>query len=234
MQSMPSSPTRGKARRTYRSPRRTVQAQQTRQRIIAAATDQFAANGYAATTVRAVAAAAGVSIPGVELAFGTKAQMLKTAIDITIAGDDAPVPVLDRAWAARAQASPDADEFLAAVGRVVRPAMSRSAGLVLAAFEAAPTDPDMQELADRLAAQRATTVAWIVDGLRQHAALRAGLTRRHAIDQVWLLMDPAVYQRLTRYRGWRPAQYERWFVDSIARLLLDENASTLTDRKRND
>lgn len=89
--------------------------------------------------------------------------------------------------------------------------MSRSAGLVL---EAAPTDADMQALADRLAAQRATTVAWIVDGLRQHAALRAGLTRRHEIDQVWLLMDPAVYQRLTRYRGWRPAQYERWLVDS--------------------
>ena len=85
--------------------------------------------------------------------------------------------------------------------------MSRSAGLVL---EAAPTDADMQALA----AQRATTVAWIVDGLRQHAALRAGLTRRHEIDQVWLLMDPAVYQRLTRYRGWRPAQYERWLVDS--------------------
>jgi AcrR family transcriptional regulator len=221
MRSMPPSAPRGKGRRPYRSPRRAVQAQRTRQRIIAAATDQFAANGYAATTIRAVAAAAGVSIPSVELAFGTKAQLLKTAIDVAIAGDDAPVPVLDRDWATRARATEGAVEFLAAVGRVVRPAMSRSAGLVLAVFEAAPTDADMQDLADRLAAQRATTVAWIVDGLRQHAALRAGLNRRHAIDQLWLLMDPAVYQRLTRYRGWRPAQYERWLVDSIARLLLD-------------
>ena len=44
---------------------------------------------------------------------------------------------------------------------------------------------------------------------------------RHAIDQVWLLMDPAVYQRLTRYRGWSPADYEQWFTGTITRLLLD-------------
>ena len=219
--SVPPTAPRGKPPRSYRSPQRTEQAQHTRERIIAAATEQFAATGYAATTIRAVAAAAGVSIPSIELAFGTKAALLKTAIDVAIAGDDAPVPVLDRDWAARAQTTADARKFLVAVGRAVRPAMSRSAGLVLAAFEAAPTDVDMQDLADRLAAQRATTVAWIVDGVRQRAALRARLTRRHAIDQVWLLMDPAVYQQLTRYRGWRPDQYERWFVDTVARLLLD-------------
>jgi AcrR family transcriptional regulator len=207
-------------RRPYRSPRRTEQSHRTRERIIAAATEQFAANGYAATTIRAVAVAAGVSVPSVELAYGTKAQLLKTAIDVAIAGDDAPVPVLERDWAAQAQASTDAVEFLAAVGRVVRPAMSRSAGLILAAFEGARIDSDMQDMADRLAAQRATTVAWIVDGIRRRAALRTGLSRRHAIDQVWLLMDPAVYQRLTRYRDWRPAEYERWFVDAVARLLL--------------
>ena len=211
----------GKDRRVYRSPRRTEQARATRQRIIAAATEQFAGNGYAATTMRAVARTAGVSIPGVELVFGTKAQLLKAAIDVAIAGDEAPVAVLDRDWAAQASAVAGVDGFLTAVGRVLRPAMSRSSGLVLAAFEAAPTDTNMQDLADRLTAQRATTVTWIVDSVRQRCALRAGLTRRDAIDHVWVLMDPAVYQRLTRYRRWRPAQYERWFVDSVTRVLVD-------------
>jgi hypothetical protein len=69
--------------------------------------------------------------------------------------------------------------------------------------------------------QRANTVAWIIDGIRDRADLRQGITRRHAIDQIWLLMDPAVYHHLTRYRGWSPATYEKWFTDTITRLLLD-------------
>jgi len=205
----------------YRSARRTAQAQHTRQRIVAAATEQFASVGYPATTMRSIAATADVSVASIELAFGTKAQLLKTAIDGAIAGDHHPVAVLDRDWATAAQATATVHDFLAAVGRTLRPAMTRSAGLVLAAYEAAETDPALRELASQLATQRATTVAWIIDGIRDRAALRPGITRRHAIDQVWLLMDPAVYQRLTRYRGWSPADYEKWFTGTIRRLLLD-------------
>jgi len=205
----------------YRSARRTAQAQHTRQRIVAAATEQFASVGYPATTMRSIAATADVSVASIELAFGTKAQLLKTAIDVAIAGDHHPVAVLDRDWATAAQATATVHDFLAAVGRTLRPAMTRSAGLVLAAYEAAETDPALRELASQLATQRATTVAWIIDGIRDRAALRPGITRRHAIDQVWLLMDPAVYQRLTRYRGWSPADYEKWFTGTIRRLLLD-------------
>ena len=65
------------------------------------------------------------------------------------------------------------------------------------------------------------TVAWIVDGIRERGTLRPGTTRRHAIDQVWLLMDPAVYQRLTQYRGWSPRRYERWFIETVTRLVID-------------
>lgn len=210
-----------KPRRAYRSAQRSAQAQHTRQRIVAAATEQFASVGYPATKVRSIAAAAGVSVATIELAFGTKAQLLKTAIDLAIAGDHDPVAVLDRDWATAAQATATVHDFLTAVGRTLRPAMTRSAGLVLAAYEAAETHPALRELATQLATQRATTVAWVIDGICDRTALRAGITRRHAIDQVWLLMDPAVYQRLTRYRGWSPADYEEWFTGAIRRLLLD-------------
>ena len=207
--------------RAYRSAQRAAQAHHTRQRIIAAATEQFASAGYPATTMRSIAAAAGVSVASIELAFGTKAQLLKTAIDVAIAGDHDPVAVLDRDWATAAQATATVEEFLTAIACTLRPAMTRSAGLVVAAFDAAGTDPALRELAGQLATQRAATVAWIIDGIAGRAALRAGLTRRHAIDQVWLLMDPAVYQRLTRYRGWNPADYQTWFTATITRLLLD-------------
>lgn len=211
----------GKPRRAYRSPQRTEQAQRTRERIVTAASEQFVQRGYTATTLRSVAGAAGVSVSSIELAFGTKANLLKTAIDVAIAGDHAPVAVLDRAWAAQAQAATDVRAFLTAVAVILRPAMARSAGLVLAAYDAAGTDPDLDDLVGRLADQRATVVGWIVDGIRQRAALRAGLTRHQAIDEVWLLMEPAVYQRLLCYRHWSSARYQAWFTDAVSRLLLE-------------
>ena len=210
-----------KPSRGYRSPRRAAQAQDTRRRIVSAATEQFASAGYQAITMRSIAAAAGASVASIELAFGSKARLLKAAIDVAIAGDHDPVAVLDRDWAAAAQATTTVHDFLTAVGRTLRPAMTRSAGLVLAAYGAAETDPALRELAGQLATQRANTVAWIIDGIRDRASLSRGVTRSHAIDQVWVLIDPAVYQRLTRYRGWSPARYERWFTDTITRLLLD-------------
>jgi AcrR family transcriptional regulator len=210
-----------KPRRAYHSAQRTAQAQRTRERIIAAATEQFVSAGYTATTIRSIAASAGVSVASIELAFGTKVELLKAAIDVAIAGDHEPVAVLDRSWASRARTTTSVEEFLTAIGRTMRPAMARSAGLVLAAYDAAHSDPALQQLAEQLSAQRAATVAWIVDGVRERATLREQITRRHAIDQVWLLMDPAVYQRLTRHRGWSPAKYEKWFIDTVTRLLLE-------------
>jgi AcrR family transcriptional regulator len=210
-----------KPSRGYHSPARTAQAQDTRRRIVSAAAEQFASAGYQAATMRSIAAAAGVSVASIELAFGSKARLLKAAIDVAIAGDHVPVAVLDRDWAAAARATTTVHNFLTAVGRTLRPAMTRSAGLVLAAYDAAGTDPALRELAEQLSAQRAATVAWIIDGIRDRASLREGITRSHAIDQVWVLIDPAVYQRLTRYRGWSPARYEKWFTDTITRLLLD-------------
>ena len=211
----------GKSRRLYRSEQRSAQAQRTRMRIVAAADEQFTRSGYTATTMRAIAASAGVSLASVELAFGTKAQLLKTAIDVAIAGDHAPVPVLARDWAAEAQATTSVRDFLTVVARTIRPAMVRSAGLVLAAFDAASTDPTLRSLADQLSDQRSTTVAWIVDGVLARAPLRTGLPRQEAIDQLWLVMDPAIYDRLIRYRNWSPAKYETWFADTVARLLVE-------------
>jgi AcrR family transcriptional regulator len=209
---VPASAPDGKGRRVYRSPQRSAQARRTGDRVLAAAAAEFVRLGYAATTMRSVAAAAGVSVPTIERRYGSKARLLKAAIDVAIAGDHEPVAVLDRGWVADAEAAAGAAEFLAVVARVVRPAMTRSAGLVLAA---------LADLARQLSDQRAATVGWIVDGLRRRGPLRAGVSRDHAVDQLWLLMDPAVYDGATRHRGWTPAGYEQWFVEAAGRLLLD-------------
>jgi AcrR family transcriptional regulator len=206
--------------RSYRSPKRDEQARRTRRRILVTATEQFRTLGYAGTTMGAIAAAAGVSVPTVELAFGTKATLLKAAIDVAITGDDEPVPVLERPWAARAEAATTPEAFLAVVADVVADAAKRSDALVLVAFEAARSDQRLAPIAAQLKAQRAVVAAWIVDRLIARAPLRPGVDRAQAIDTVWLLMEPAVFERLTIDRGWTPDRYAAWFADSALRLLL--------------
>ena len=207
--------------RTYRSSRREAQARLTRRRVLDAATAVFLERGFAGATMRVIAGRAGVSVPTVELLFGTKKRLLKAAIDIAIAGDDEPVPVLDRAWAEAAIKADTAEEFLAIAAGVLGPAQERSAGLVLAVFEAASTDSELAELAEQMAAQRAATAGWIVDQLTRKASLRTDRSRQEAIDTVWILMDPAVFDRLTRQHHWTPQRYQRWFADSVGRLLTE-------------
>ena len=209
-------------RRTYRSNRREAHARLTRRRVLEAATAVFLERGFAGSTMRVIASRAGVSVPTVELLFGTKARLLKTAIDVAIAGDDEPVPVLDRGWAEAAVGADAYDEFLMIVAGVIAAAQRRSAGLVLAAFEAASTDPELAALAAQLTAARAGTAGWVVDQLTRKASLRADCTRHEAVDTVWILMDPAVFDRLTRQRAWTVRQYQRWFASSVGRLLIGD------------
>ena len=214
-------PTPKYGRRQYRSVLRQAQAHFTRARILEAADQAFHSHGYAGTTVAAVAEAAGVSVAAVELAFPTKPDLLKAAIDVAIAGDDEPVPVLERPWAESARAAPDATAFLDTVATILVPAAERSDALVLTALEGARGDDRLVPLAEQLRAQRAVTAAWIVDGLTGKTPLRAGLDRPEAIDIVWLLMDPAVYDRLTTARHWSPDRFGRFFADGLLRLLTE-------------
>ena len=217
---MGSTDTDGTAARGYRSPRREMQARQTRARIIAAAARRFLAHGYAGTTMRAVASDAGVALPTVELAFRTKAGLLKAVIDEAIAGDDEQVAMLDRQWAARAASIAGPADFIAAFARVMAGSAERAAGLAAAALEGARADEDIAAVAAQLMSQREVMATWLVDGIMRRTALREGTGRADAIDAVWTLMDPVIFCRLTGDRHWTTARFERWFTDSLTRLLL--------------
>jgi AcrR family transcriptional regulator len=190
--------------------------------VLTAASVVFLDRGYSAATMRAVAAEAAVSLPTVEALFATKAGLLKAAIDVAIAGDDEAVPVLDRAWASAASEAASIEEFLSVVAGVLAAAQQRSAGLVLAVFEGAAKDAQLAELARVMTAQRAATAGWIVDGLTRRVSLRAALTTQDAVDSTWVLMDPAIFARLTRQRHWTLEQYKRWFANSLRRLLTPD------------
>ena len=192
----------------------------TRQRILVAAATLFLDRGYAGTTIRAIATEADVSVPTVESLFGTKARVLKAAIDVAIAGDDDPVPVLDRGWTDAGMRAETAEEFLSIVAGVIGPAQTRSAGLVLAVFEGSSTDPELAEVSAQMIGQRAVTAGWVVRALAHKSPLREDLSDDEAVDTLWMLMDPAVFDRLVRQRHWTQQQYQDWFARCARRLLV--------------
>ena len=72
----------------YRSQLRAEQAAATRELVLDAATRLFVERGYAATSIDAIAEAAGVGRSTVFAAAGGKSWLLKTAYDRAIVGDD--------------------------------------------------------------------------------------------------------------------------------------------------
>src|SRR4051794_40997684 len=67
-------------KRRYDAPTRRAAALATRDRICARAEELFVGGGYARTSIRAIATAAGVSEATVYLAFATKAALLDAVI----------------------------------------------------------------------------------------------------------------------------------------------------------
>ena len=75
------------SKRSYNSPRRREQAAATRREILEAAQRLFERQGYAATTMAAIAAEAGVALKTVYVAFETKSGVLRALWNLLLRGD---------------------------------------------------------------------------------------------------------------------------------------------------
>src|SRR2546430_17531785 len=85
---------------------RQAQTALTEQRIVAAATELFLADGYVATTLEAVARRARVAARTVYVRFGSKAAPFKREVDVATVGGTAAVDVPGRDWLIEAQNDP--------------------------------------------------------------------------------------------------------------------------------
>jgi AcrR family transcriptional regulator len=201
-----------RARRGYRSPRREQQAAETRAMVVAAAARLFGERGWAATGMRDVARAAGVSVETVYASFRSKGDLLLAAIDLAVVGDAAPVPLGQRPEFT-ALGSGTRHQRARAAARLVTGINQRTAGVVLALREAAASDPELAERMRERERRRRINV-------EQGAAMVAGrsVTPEEA-DGLWAVLAVEVYQLLTGLRGWTPQQYEAWLAGVLDRLL---------------
>src|SRR4051812_1586583 len=136
--------------RSYDSPRRREQADATRRAILAAAIDLFTRQGYAATSVAAIAKAAGVSDRAVYLAFENKRGLIRAAWHRALRGDRDDTRVGDQAWFREVVAEPDPAAQLRLNARNGRAVKQRAAALMDVIREAASSDPEVARLWRRI------------------------------------------------------------------------------------
>src|SRR4051794_12137863 len=187
--------TRTSVKKPYTSALRSAQANATRRAIVDAAAALFIERGYGATSVDAIAEAGGVSRKTVFTSVGGKLEALKLALDWAIAGDDAPVPVLERPHVQAGLREPDARRILQDFATNILEVMGRTAALMRVLESAAGLDAELRALSDDLRHQRRTGMGFLAGLIEARGALRPGLTVDEAADVLWLLNDPTPYHR---------------------------------------
>ena len=150
--------------------RRAVQAEQTRLEILGAARRHFAAKGYAATSLKEIAADAGVSVQTVYDSVGSKADLVRRLNDLI----DVEAGVGEIAMAIGTESDPAV--LVGIPAKVTRRIVERCSDLVRASFDGAWAEPDLAPLTEE-GGKRHRGGAQVVAGrLASLKALEPGLS----------------------------------------------------------
>jgi AcrR family transcriptional regulator len=208
--------------------RQADRARDTRRRIVAAAGELFIEQGYGATSLVQVAERAGVAVQTIYFVFGNKRTLLKELVDTTIAGDDEPIPAMERPWFREALDAPTAREHLRRHVHGTRLILDRTAPITKVTEVAMATDPEVAAMWQQGEGAQVAPVSWITAWPPRHVAhataaralvtkpgARLGVSAERAADILYAVLSPALYLSLVRDRGWAPEDWESWALDVL-------------------
>ncbi len=209
--------------RSYRSPLREQQAQQTRDRLAAGALALFTAKGYQATTVAEIARSAGVSVPTVHAVFegkkGLARHLLREAIlGTAVPGDERPdADRILRAVDGRSKLA----EFCATAGRIGQ----RGADIYQIMLDASG-DPDVSALLRHIGRRRSEQMRVYAADLAASKLLRTGVTPERAHDILYWAGSPQLYLQMVTELGWPVGDFVEWLTESLTAMLITTTSST--------
>lgn len=209
-------------RRPYTSALRAEQAAMTRARILDSARVLFVDQGYPGTTLTQVAESAGVASDTVLHIFGSKNGLLKAVLDVTVAGDDEPVSVLDRQGPQALRRENDQHRQVAMLARGITEQLERIRPVDDILRSAALVDAEASALRDDLQLrQRRQAMNQVVSWIASNGDLRNTMTVESAADIVWTLTSPEVHHLLRDGCGWDVTQYQTWLHETLESALLE-------------
>ncbi|HEY5983031.1 MAG TPA: helix-turn-helix domain-containing protein [Anaerolineales bacterium] len=207
-------------RRRYDSSRRKEQQRQTRLEIAKAARDVFLERGYAGATLEAIAAQAGVAVETLYAAFENKRSLLAFVLDISLAGDDQPIPIIERARPQAVLRDTDQRRQLEAFAADITEILARGAAVFEVTRIAGKTEPEIGERVEHLLEERLRNMRLMAERVAANGPLHPGIDVSRAAQTIWIVTSPDVYMLTTAYLGWAKEEYRRWLIETLKRLLL--------------
>lgn len=211
-----------------RQSKRGDRARETRRRIVAAAGELFVGEGYGATSLQEVAKRAGVAVQTIYFVFGNKRTLLKEVVDTTIAGDDDPIPVMQRSWFREALDAATAQEQLRRHVHGTVTILERTAPITKLMETAMAIDPEVAALwpldGDFKASPPTPDTTWppryrghltAAQALVAKPGAQEGVTAERAADLLYGLLSPALYLIFVRDRGWSAEEWEEWVYETL-------------------
>ena len=202
-------------------PRRRERARATRRRVLDAARDLFIERGYVATTIDAIAERADVSPETIYATFGNKRAVLAELVDVSIAGGPNAAPILEQPWVERAAPASRTRATGCRSSRATdggsssdAPRSTRSSAAPRRRIPRSPRSGKGQGPALRRPARAPRASSSVTGGLRP------GLDPAAAADILYAIGSPETYRHLVIDRGWSGLRFERWYADTLERLLL--------------
>jgi len=194
--------------------RRDRQAQQTRDEILHASRRLFADRGYARTSVRDIAAAAGVSSQTVYDSVGSKRALVAHLNDLI--DDEAGIVAI----AIAAAQSTDPVTVVETSARITRSILENCADIVRALVSGAAAEPDLTVALNEGHRRHRAGAARVVGRLQQLDALDEHLGAEEAGDTLAAITDVQFALVLRDTHGWTVERVDQWMRDTSRALLL--------------
>jgi AcrR family transcriptional regulator len=188
--------------------------QDTRNRLLLAAAEEFPARGYTGTTVTRLAAAAGVSVQTLYLAWGSKRALLRGYMENALSGG-----VGSPGDVARRFTGLPPRERLAELAAVVTESAERAATGWSLYRDASAVDPEIAADWNDLQLLRHQTFTRILGGIPA-SALAEGLTMKTAVDTAWTIASPESYDLLVRRLGYQLNEFHDWMKQNLITAIL--------------
>jgi len=195
-----------------------ARTRRTRAAVVEAARTLFVERGFAATTIEAISDLSDTPQATVYRLFSSKFGILKAVLDVSIAGDDLAVPMVDRPRVRALLDDPDPVRQLTGFAALLRELLARTAPVHRLLADAAKSDADAASLLAALAGQRHEGQRRIAKSLARSGALKPELRERDAADIIHALASPEVYGLFVFDRGWSGERYEAW----VRTILVDQ------------
>ena len=211
---------------------KTARGRATRARVISAATGLFLERGYLDTTMAAIAEAAGLSVQGLYVAFGSKVGILNAARDVAVVGDDdEDQRLLARPWVDTVKEEPDGLRALRIIVDNATAVVERTSP-IRGVIEAAAADSDVADLLANMRQERLAFWQQLAGELTGKRGFNRRISYERAADILYTVISTEVHRLLVLERGWPEKEWRAFAYDTAAFSLFGNGEPVASAKSR--